>query len=85
MCAALSRLGLFAPFSFTVMHEDVPGLKLEGMYRIDQAKFDALKPATLKALQQKGFLGHIYAHLQSLENFAALYARAVARNRPPAG
>jgi hypothetical protein len=84
MCAALSRLGLFAPFSFTVMHEDVPGLKLEGMYRIDQAKFDALKPATLKALQQKGFLGHIYAHLQSLENFAALYARAVARARPPA-
>jgi hypothetical protein len=84
MCAALSRLWLFAPFSFTVMHEDVPGLKLEGMYRIDQAKFDALKPATLKALQQKGFLGHIYAHLQSLENFAALYARAVARSRPTA-
>jgi hypothetical protein len=81
MCAALAKLGLFAPFSFTVMHDDVPGLRLEGMYRIDQAKFDALKPATLKVLQRKGFLGHLYAHLQSLDNFAALYARAVAQAR----
>jgi hypothetical protein len=79
MCAALARLGLFAPFTLTVMHDDVPGPKLEGMYRIDQARFDALRPATLKALQRKGFLGHLYAHLQSLENFAALYDRAVAQ------
>lgn len=85
MCAALARLGLFAPFTFTVMHDDVPGLKLEGMFRIDQKAFDALRPATLKALQRKGFLGPIYAHLHSLENFAALYARAVARARPASG
>lgn len=78
MCAALAKLDLFAPFTFTVMHDDTPGLRLEGMFRIDQAKFDALKPATLKALQRKGFLGHLYAHLQSLDNFGALYARAVA-------
>ena len=82
MCASLARLSLFAPFTFTVMQADErPALKLEGMYRIDQAKFDGLKPATLKALQRKGFLGHIYAHLQSLDNFAALYGRAVARAR----
>ncbi len=79
MCAALAKLDLFAPFTFTVMHDDGPGLKLEGMYRIDQSRFDALKPATLKALQRKGFLGQIYAHLQSLENFARLYQLAVAR------
>ena len=85
MCASLARLSLFAPFTFTVMQDDDrAALKLDGMYRIDQAKFDALKPATLKALQRKGFLGHIYAHLQSLDNFAALYARAVARVRTAA-
>jgi hypothetical protein len=79
MCAALAKLGLFAPFTFTVMHEDKPGLKLEGMYRIDQQKFDALKPATLKAFQAKNFLGQVFAHLQSLENFGRLYRLAVAR------
>jgi SapC len=81
MCAALAKLDLLAPFTFTVMHDDAPGLRLEGMFRVDQKKFDALKPATLKALQRKGLLGHVYAHLQSLDNFAALYARAVARAR----
>ncbi len=85
MCAALARLDLFAPFSFTVMHDDAPGLRVEGMYRIDQARFDALRPATLKVLQRKGFLGHLYAHLQSLENFASLYHRAVERARARRG
>jgi len=57
MCAALARLGLFAPFSFTVMHDDTPGLKLEGMFRIDQKAFDDLKPATLKAQLRSAFNG----------------------------
>jgi SapC len=52
-------------------------LSLQGMHRIDEAKFLALKAANHKALVEKGLMGRIYAHLFSLANFARLYDRAV--------
>ena len=84
MCAILTELDLFSPFTFQVMQDDAPGLKLQGMHRIDEQKLKALKPASHKALVTKGVMGKIYAHIHSLENFARLYARAVARARAPA-
>lgn len=79
LCAALTRLELFAPFTFQVMQEERPTLKVEGMYRVDAKKFEALRPASHKALVAKGFASRIYAHFHSLENFARLYQRAVQR------
>lgn len=79
MCEIFTKLDLFSPFTFQIMQNDVPGLKLEGMYRIDDAKLKALKPTNHKALVTKDLMGKIYAHFHSLENFARLYARAVAR------
>jgi hypothetical protein len=83
MCALFKDLDLFAPFTFQIMQDDAPSLKLQGMHRIDERKLKALKPASHKALVTKGYMGKIYAHIHSLENFARLYARAVARARAP--
>ena len=56
-------------------HSDRPEFQLSGMFRIAEAKLQALRPASLKALLDKGFLGLLYAHLHSLENFSRLVAR----------
>ena len=84
MCALFAELDLFSPFTFQVMQGEAPGLKLQGMHRIDEQKLKALKPARHKALVTQGLMGKIYAHIHSLENFARLYQRAVARVRAPA-
>ena len=84
MCAMVNELELFSPFTFQIVQDDAPSLKLQGMHRIDEQKLKALKPASHKALVSKGVMGKIYAHIHSLENFARLYTRAVARARAPA-
>ena len=73
MCAALARLDLFEPFSMQVT--DAPHVQVGGMARVAEARLRALAPARLKALVDKGFLGLVYAHLHSLENFSRLVAR----------
>ena len=84
MCQTFKLLDLFSPFTFQVTQNDVPGLTLQGMHRIDEQKLKALRPASHKALVAKGLMGKIYAHIHSLENFARLYSRAVARAGNPA-
>ena len=79
MCATFAKLGLFSPFQFQVFEAASLGLTLRGMYRIDEAKLLALKPLSMKALVTRGLMGRIYAHFHSLENFARLYERAVAK------
>jgi hypothetical protein len=75
MCAALARLALFAPFTMDVLEGNRKTTRLGGMYRVDEARLADQKPAAHKALVAKGFMGRIYAHVHSLENFARLYAR----------
>ena len=83
MCAVFGNLDLLSPFTFQVMQGEAPGLKLQGMYRIDEQKLAALKPEEHKELVTGGLMGKIYAHIHSLENFARLYRRAVACARAP--
>ena len=73
MCTALAKLELLE--SFTVQVTDAPEINLSGMVRVAEPKLRALAPARLKALVDKGFMGLIYAHLHSLENFSRLLAR----------
>jgi hypothetical protein len=75
MCAQLARLAIFAPFTMQVTEGDRTATRLQGMFRIDEEKLAALKPAAHKALVTKGFMGRIYAHLHSLQNFSRLYER----------
>ena len=79
MCAALARLQVLEPFTLEVMAPEAPPVKLAGMYRVSEAKLRDLKPASHKVLVSKGFMGLIYAHLHSLENFRRLAARQAAR------
>jgi hypothetical protein len=75
MCAALARLQLLEPFSIQVLAGDRDQVRLAGMHRVSEAKLRDLKPASHKLLVGKGFMGPIYAHLHSLENFTRLAAR----------
>jgi hypothetical protein len=81
MCAVLAKLELFSPFKFEVVHEQKTMLSVQGMYRIDEAKLAELKPASLKAMVNKGLMGAVYAHFRSLERFGNLYQRAEERAR----
>jgi len=83
-CAALARLGVLAPFRMEVNQGGRSATRVAGMFRVEEAKLAALKPAAHKALVTKGFMGPIYAHLHSLENFSRLYAREQAASRAPA-
>jgi hypothetical protein len=79
LCAAFARLELFEPFN--LQYHDRPDIRLGGMFRVSEAKLKALRPAGLKALLDKGFLGTAFAHLHSLENFSRLAARLPAAGR----
>lgn len=85
MCAAFARLQLLEAFSMQVVDGGGPGLQLGGMYRVSEAKLRDLKPANHKVLVNKGFMGRIYAHLHSLENFQRLVARQAAPSRTARG
>ena len=78
MCSALARLKLLVPFTMQVVEDNRPGVRLAGMHRVDEARLKDLKPASHKVLLNKDFMGKIYAHLHSLDNFSRLYARQVA-------
>jgi hypothetical protein len=73
MCAALAKLELLE--SFSVQVKEAPEIQLSGMVRVAEPKLRALAPARVKALVDKGFMGLVYAHLHSLENFSRLVAR----------
>ena len=75
MCAALARLQLLEPFTMQVLAGEQPAVKLAGMYRVSEARLRDLKAASHKVLVAKGFMGLVYAHLHSLENFSRLLAR----------
>ena len=79
MCAIFTKLELFSPFTMQVNEGGKQALQLQGMHRIDEAKFLALKAANHKALVEKGLMGRIYAHFFSLANFARLYDRALSQ------
>jgi len=79
MCAALARLRLFEPFSLQWVGEAEAPLRLSGMHRVSEARLRELKASGHKALVEKGFMGPLYAHLHSLENFRRLATRRARR------
>jgi hypothetical protein len=79
MCAALARLRILEPFTLEMHAAEQPDVKLAGMYRVAEAKLRDLKPASHKVLVSKGFMGLVYAHLHSLENFRRLALRQSAQ------
>ena len=70
MCAALARLQLLEPFTLQAAE-----VKLGGMYRVSEPKLRALEAASHKLLVGKGWMGLVYAHVHSLQNFSRLEER----------
>jgi hypothetical protein len=79
LCSALARMDLLEPFKMQI--NERPEISLGGMFRVAEARVKALRPAGLKALLDKGFLGAAFAHLHSLENFSRLAARLPAAGK----
>ena len=79
MSGILSDYGLLEPFSMQAQPTAGAAMNLSGMYRVDEKKLEVLNASQHKNLIKKGVMGRIYAHLISLDNFARLLDRKVAR------
>lgn len=76
---SLKALDLLMSFEAHALPKQGREWRLRGMYRVDEARLDALDGETVKRLMKSGELSRIYAHLMSLDNFKFLMDRAVAR------
>lgn len=75
MANHVAALGLLEPFTMQARPNQGAPLALSGMSRVSEQKLAELDADKLKDLMQKGYLGRIFAHLGSLENFQRLLDR----------
>src|SRR5579872_4033710 len=68
----LDELGLYAPFDAIAQPSGGRQLRLNGLYRVDEQKLNAVDAERLRPLRERGELRVVYAHLLSLERFATL-------------
>ena len=80
LCKRLEALGLFTPFEALAMPRNGQRMRLQGLFRVDEEKLNAIPGKDLRVMLRKGELKATYAHLLSLENFASLMELAVARD-----
>jgi hypothetical protein len=81
MCAILADYGLLEPFTMQATPAKGKGgaMHVTGMHRVAEKNLENLNAPQLKNLMRKGLMARIYLHLISLENFARLLDRKVAR------
>lgn len=75
LCAFLQEKDLFEPWPI-VVKKDEEEVTVEGVFRINEAKFNELDAATLIQLRDKGALPLIYCQLISMQNYSTLAALA---------
>ncbi len=80
LCKRLESLGLFTPFEALALPRIGQRMRLQGLFRVDEEKLNAIPGKDLRVMLRKGELKATYAHLISLENFAVLMELAVARD-----
>ncbi|MES2682503.1 MAG: SapC family protein [Pseudomonadota bacterium] len=81
LCKRLEALGLFTPFEALALPRAGKRMRLQGLFRVDEEKMNAIPGKDLRVMLRKGELKATYAHLISLENFAKLMELAVARDQ----
>jgi hypothetical protein len=79
LCALLADYGLLEPFTMQATPKGGAALQVTGMHRVSEKKLEELNAAQLKNLLRRGAMARIYMHLLSLQNFARLVERRVAR------
>lgn len=86
LCAALQAEGLIQPWPITLKTE-VGEKTVQGLYRIDEAKFNSLEAEALHRVHQSGALPVVYCqllsmqHLQALGKLADAHAQAKAQSQ----
>lgn len=75
----LEALDLLVPFDALALPQGAPHMRLQGLYRVDEARLETLQGRDLRTLMRKGELRAVYAHLLSLENFGRLLDLAIER------
>lgn len=80
LCKRLDALGLFTPFEALALPRAGKRMRLQGLFRVDEEKMNAIPGKDLRVMLRKGEFKATYAHLISLENFAALMELAVSRD-----
>lgn len=69
---AIAELGILEGFEAHAQANTGGLVRLGSLSRVNEQKLNALSVSALKALMQVGALSSVYAHLISLDNFAAL-------------
>ncbi|MCP5150891.1 MAG: SapC family protein [Ectothiorhodospiraceae bacterium] len=69
---AVARLDVIRPVEAHAHPADGSVHRLRNLYRVDEARLNALEGRALKALMQVGALSRVYAHLMSMDNLARL-------------
>lgn len=72
----LEALELLVPFEALALPQGSLPLRLQGLFRVDEARLPRLPERALRTLLRKGELRAVYAHLLSLDNFLRLLERA---------
>lgn len=75
MAAHVAGLGLLEPFTMQAKPNQGAPLALSGMARVNEQKLADLDAAKLQELMKRGYLGRLFAHLGSLDNFQRLLDR----------
>ena len=78
-CALVADHDLLEPFEADVNPVRGHRKRVTGMWRVAEARLDALAAGAIVRLMQQGYLSRIYAHLMSLDNFHRLLEADVAR------
>lgn len=81
LCKRLESLGLFTPFEALALPRAGQRMRLQGLFRVDEEKMNAIPGKDLRVMLRKGELKATYAHLVSLENFAKLMELAVEKDQ----
>lgn len=72
LCRRIEALGLLTPFDALALPRQGQRMRLQGLFRIDEERLQAVPGRDLRTLMRKNELRAIYAHLLSLENFGRL-------------
>jgi hypothetical protein len=78
-CAAIDRQGLIVPWELKIDRQDGTVQRIDGLFRVDEAKLRGLSGEALADLQHFQALPLVYAHLFSLQKMPLLGRLAAER------
>ena len=71
LCLLLEKLDLLEPWPISVKKDD-ENVSVDGLFCIDEGKFNSLKVEDLVTLRDRGVLALIYCQLLSMQNLARI-------------